>query len=133
MAGVENRALGIALAVPFLAAHRALLQSPTYAWYKNSKRKNGQHFVLLPLIKNYRRKNGQHFVLEPWNTLASHSTVPMPSGVPLLQLYPALCPSPGSLWDQQGMGRRTSHAPPLRSVSCRVWGLKRWMKSRLDF
>ena len=112
MAGVENRALGIALAVPFLAALRALLQSPTYAWYKNSKGKNGQHFVLLPLIKKYRRKNGQHFVLEPWNTLASHSTVPMPSGVPFLQLYCILLlPLPRALGAAGYGAQDASHLP----------------------
>ena len=121
MAGVENWFRDCnSSAIP--AATRALLQSHTYAWHEKSKRKNGQHFVLLPIAKKYRRKNGQHFVLEPWNTLASHSTVPMPSGVPLLQLFAScFCPSP-ALWELRGMGRRMPHTCPSPAL-CEPQGM----------
>ena len=116
-------ALGIAIAVPFLAALRALLQSPTYAWHKNSKGKNGQHFVLLPLVKNYRRKNGQSFVLGTCGaTLASHSTVPSPSGIHTLQRFILPLPLPRALRAAGYGAQDASLAPPLRSVSRRVWG-----------
>ena len=87
----------------------------------NLQEKNGQHFVLL-LYKILPPKNYSSLSLNYGNLLASHSAVPRPfrqlSFAVLLappsdpfgiydvwgSTFP-FCPSPGSLRDQQGMGR----------------------------
>ena len=122
MAGVENSFRDCnSSAIP--AASRALLQSHTYAWHEKSKGKNGQHFVFLPFAKKYRRKNGHSFVLGTCGaTLASHSTVPSPSGIHTLQLFAScFCPSP-ALWELRGMGRRMPHTCPSPAL-CEPQGM----------
>ena len=68
-------------------------------------------------------------ILSFWNLEQLSQAIPQFLALPAYHtlLHPASCPSPGSLWDQQGMGRRTSLfvPPPDPSGIDGVWDIRR--------
>ena len=130
MAGVENRALGIALAVPFrLPLGRYCNPLPTHGTKtSDGKMDSILSFFQLAFCLPKTSAGKMDSILSFWNLEQLSQAIPQflrPSGLshfaasclmplPWIPLgstgYGAqdfsLCPSPGSLWDQRGMGHQ---------------------------
>ena len=157
MAGVENRALGIALAVPFrLPLGRYCNPLPTHGTKtSDGKMDSILSFFQLAFCLPKTSAGKMDSILSFWNLEQLSQAIPQflrPSGLSTLLLHPALCPSPGSLWDQQGMGQQDFSLCPspgslwdrrgmghqevegnLHWISLEDTGAKRTKKHRLGF
>ena len=131
MAGVENRALGIALAVPFrLSLGSYCNPLPTHGTKtSDGKMDSILSFFQLAFCLPKTSAGKMDSILSFWNLEQLSQAIPQFHALPAYHtlLHPALCPSPGSLWDQQGMGRRTSLfvPPPDPSGIDGVWDIWR--------